>query len=88
MTFDFDACRDVLFTGLLAALTKNRKRLRDLRKIEEIWAISYDVIPWDPYIGVACRLLSESNSLDALKPGGWKHSHFLDNPKELLPAKA
>ena len=84
MTFSFDECVSVLFAGLVQALEGKGEKMRELHLSEQITAISYDVLPWDPYVGVALRIKSESTGLatDPLGPGDWKHSHFIDNPRE------
>ena len=89
MNFNLTECRKVLHNDLMNALTAKREAIRDLHKVEELWAISYDIIPWDPYIGIAFRLESESGFNASLKSGDWKHSHFIEDctSKELVPAR-
>lgn len=90
MKFDFAQCRRILHRSLMAALEKNQKRICELNKTEPIWAISYDIIPWDPYVGIAFRLESESDDREnSMSSGGWMNSHFIEDITEpaLHPAR-
>jgi hypothetical protein len=78
MTFDYPKCRSVLYESLIAALTEHCERIRKLNADDKFWAISYDVIPWDPYLGVAFRLESEFAET-SLNSADWKHSHFIED---------
>jgi hypothetical protein len=83
--FPFDECRDVLFRGLFEAFQIHAEEIRQLHKSEIIQAISFDVLPWDPYLGVAFRVQAESNSLNPLtNPADWKHSHFIQTNRSPL----
>jgi hypothetical protein len=78
MKFDFTECRSILHRALIDGLAANSSRIRALQAKEEIWAIAYDIIPWDPYIGVAVCLKNEIDR-SGLHSGGWKNSHFIEN---------
>lgn len=89
MKFKFAECRKVLHRALVEALAENSGRIRELQKTEEIWAISYDILPWDPYVGIAFRVKSESGHDSSLNSSGWNHSHFIEDIscKHLKPAR-
>jgi hypothetical protein len=89
LDFNYDECCVVLHRALMDALTENRKAIRALNKTEPLWAVSYEILPWDPYIGVAFRLESESGHGASLNSAEWKHSHFIEDisTKALIPAK-
>ncbi len=52
MEFNFDKCRDVLHRALIEALIENGERLREVHQTEEVWALSYDLLLWNPYVGM------------------------------------
>ena len=89
MEFDYEECRQVLHHSLMSALGARRDVIRELHKVEEFWALSYDILPWDPYVGVAFRLESESGHDASMNSGGWKHSHFIEDisDTELISAR-
>jgi hypothetical protein len=89
MKFDLQECTGVLHESLMRALRKRAHDIEQLHKTEEAWAISYDILPWDPYVGVAFRVASESGGRASQDSGEWKHSHFIEeiNTPELTPAK-
>jgi len=89
MKFKYSKCRKVLHQALMDALAEHREAIRALHQTEEIWAMSYDILPWDPYVGIAVRLESESDHHSTLNSGDWKHSHFIEDIscKALVPAR-
>jgi hypothetical protein len=79
MDFNFDECRAVLHRSLMDALSEHSQAIRELNSAERLMAISYDILPWDPYIGVAFRLESETGTDPPLGPADWQHSHFIED---------
>ncbi len=73
----------------MSALREHGKTIRTLHAEEELWAISYDIIPWDPYIALAFRLRSESNYPVSDVSADWKHCELIGdhNCKSLVPAR-
>jgi hypothetical protein len=89
MNFNFKECVEVLHRALMGALAEYGEAIRTLNKTEPLWAISFDILPWDPYVGLAFRLESESGHDASMNSADWKHSHFIEelNTKALIPAK-
>jgi hypothetical protein len=79
MTFNFEACVDVLKRAAIEALTENSDAIRELHQTEPLWALSFDVIAWQPYVGLAFRLESESGLGASTNSADWKHSHFIED---------
>ena len=81
MQFDYDECREIFHRALLTALHEHRDAIRKLHATEAIWAISYYIIPWQPYISIAFRLSSESNYPASLVSADWKYFDFITDRK-------
>ena len=84
--FDFDECVGVFLQSLLGALAEHGQRIESLNQDERLQAISFDILPWDPYIGIAFRTLNEP--IDTDHSADWVHSHFIGeiNCRALHPA--
>jgi hypothetical protein len=76
MKFDFDRCVDVFFKGLSEALANKSKSIEELHKADAISAMSFDILPWDPYMGVAFRVASDAEEY-AAEPGDWQNAQFI-----------
>lgn len=89
MKFDFEKCVEVLSRGLTTALSANAARIRELHASDPIWMIAFDIIPGDPYIGIAFRVDSDGDA-SPLDSADWQHSHFIeeDSSPELAAAIA
>ncbi|ADB18806.1 hypothetical protein Psta_4157 [Pirellula staleyi DSM 6068] len=79
MRFDFDALVEVLRLAVLSAISDRDVTIRELSRIEPLWAVSLDILPWQPYVGIAFRLESESDYGASSNSADWKHSHFIEN---------
>ena len=77
MNFDFDQCRTLLHQSLMAALQDNADKIKSLHKGEDIWAIAYEIIPWQPFAALAFRVREESQGDMRYDMGGWKHCEFI-----------
>lgn len=89
MLLNYDDCRDVFYHALMSALQEHSDSICKLHETEELWAISYDIIPWHPYIAIAFRIRSESDYPTSIVSAGWKHSEFIGeyNCESLLPPR-
>jgi hypothetical protein len=89
MAFDFDECIEVLRNSLTGALAAHGEAIRALNQVEPLWAISFDILPWDPNVGIAFRLESESGTNASSNSADWKHAQLIGdwNAKELVAAK-
>jgi len=79
MPFNFQQSVDVLRQALIASLIEHAERIRSLNAIEPLWAISFDLLPWESFIAISFRLRSESNYPESSNSADWKHSQFISD---------
>jgi hypothetical protein len=79
MPFDYDECRSVLLQALVTVLQDNRERIRALHESEEIWALAYEIIPWQPFAAFSIRVRDETDGNLRYDLAAWKHYEFACN---------
>ena len=77
MTFNYDECRTLLHAALVSVLHERGDKIRDLHRSEDIWALSYDVIPWQPFAALSFRVREESQGDLRYDVAGWRHYEFV-----------
>ncbi len=87
MKFDFDKCRAFLHKSLMTVLQKHGTAIRGLHESEDIWALSFDIIPWQPFAALSFRAKDESQGDLRYDVGGWRHHEFLGDINEPLLKK-
>ena len=75
MGFPFDECLEVLRNALTVSLDEHGPTIRELNRAESFGAATYDILPWDPYLGVGFRL--ESEPYDSTNSADWKHGRVI-----------
>ena len=61
MPYDHKECRDVLFQALTGALADHIKLVRSLEEEIGLCAISYDILPWSPFIAISFRTADDGS---------------------------
>lgn len=79
MKFNYDECRALLHQTLMDVLSEHSDRIRTLHQAEDIWALSYDVIPWQPFAALSFRVREESQRDLRYDVGGWRNYEFVGN---------
>jgi hypothetical protein len=86
MEFDFDQCREILFSGLVDALEINEGAVRSFGEDPNgtITGVSFDILPWHRFVALSFRtssddfVLLDQKELDVrYSPADWKHYEFI-----------
>ena len=77
MAFPFDECVEILRSSLIEALTVHGETLRDLNRVEPFLAMTFDILPWDPYLGIGFRIEAESTGVSLTHSADWKHGRLI-----------
>lgn len=83
MTFDFTACRRVLFQGVMAGLRSQAKKIQAIERggggqLQTITGVSLDLAPWHGGVGLSLRIAADpTDPVRRLSSVEWKHFGFL-----------
>lgn len=79
MAFNYDECRSFLQQALMTVLQDHRERIRALHESDEIWALAYELIPWQPLVALSIRVRDETDGDLRYDLAAWKHYEFAGN---------